>query len=87
MTSDEKIERELLARLSRLLDNRSMLTDEREHQVEIARGCLRQFYARRGLHNGELYFRVIRVDEQAKLVPFEPAPSVRVRQDGWGDRG
>ena len=87
MTTDEKIERELLARLSRLLDNTSMLTEQRDRQVEIARGCLRQFYARRGLHNGELYFRVIRVDEQAKLVPFEPAPSLRVKQDGWEYRG
>ena len=84
MTTDEKIEAELLSRLSRLLENKSMLTDERNRQVEIARGCLRQFYARRGLHNGELYFRFD--DELKELVPFEPKPCMSV-QAGWSYRG
>ena len=85
MTSDEKIERELLARLSRLLDDEGMPKDVKDLQVEMARDALRAFYRPRGLYAGEEFYRFD--DESKSLVPFEPAPSLRVKQDGWEYRG
>lgn len=79
MTLDEKMERELLGRLDWVLD--AGTPDE----IQAARRALVRFYHRRGLHNGELYFRFN--DATQELEPFEPAPSVRVRQDGWGYQG
>ena len=85
MTTDEKIERELLARLSRLLDDESTPKAEKDLQVAIARDALRAFYRPRGLYSGEAYYRF---DDCSKtLVQFEPAPSLRVKQDGWEYRG
>ena len=54
--------------------------------VERARGKLLAFYAEQGLiERKNRYFRFD--DESKSLVPFEPASSLRVKQDGWGYRG
>ena len=85
MTTDEIIERELLASLSRELDNTAMPQSMRKQQIESARSALRGFYRNRGLYGGATYF--LFDDESQQLVPYEPAPSLRVRQDGWGYGG
>ena len=77
--TDEKIERELLARLDWLLDTGPPA------ELQAARRALVQFYHRGGLHNGETYFRFD--DETKELVPFNPAPGMRVNQSGWSYRG
>ena len=68
-------ERLLLKRLSWLLEKNLS-----GPEIYTAREELRAFYRSRGMWGSESYFRFD--DETKSLVPFEPAPSLRVRQDG-----
>lgn len=80
--TDIEQERELLANLSRALEDETMPTAERSMRIDIARDELRAFYRRIGMLGDPAYYRFD--DESKSLVPFEPAS---VKQDAWSYRG
>ena len=79
--TDIEQERELLANLSRLLDDETMPHAVRAGKIQAARTKLRAFYRHHGLYTEPQYFTFD--DASKSLVPFNPT----VKQSGWGYKG